>query len=124
MKFIIQVIFTIVLGFIMAQFFPFWSVALSAFIIAIGVQKKVFVSFLAGLFSIIILWGVSAWVMSSGNDHILLERVASVFSLSPELFLGVNALVGGLLGAFAAATGSQLRALFVPNRKRRNPYKA
>lgn len=122
MKFLIQTIFILVLGFVLAQFFPFWSVAIAGLIVGFLMKAKVITSFFAGFLGIAILWGFSAWLISSGNDHILMERIAGVFTLSPELLLLVTSVLGGLLGGFGAASGSQLRSLLLPGRRRKNPY--
>lgn len=123
MKIIKQMIFTIVLAFVLGQFLPFWSVVIAGFVVGYLVKTGSFSSFIAGFLGIALLWGFSAWFMSSGNEGILLERIANLFTLSPMLLLVVTSVIGGVLGGFAAVSGTQLRLLIFPKRRdRRNPY--
>ncbi|MGK7390845.1 MAG: hypothetical protein ACNS60_10850 [Candidatus Cyclobacteriaceae bacterium M2_1C_046] len=122
MKFLIQMILTLLLGLILAQFLPFWSVAIAGFVAGLFIKINGFKSFFAGFLGIALLWGFSAWFISSANNHILMERIAGVFTLSPALLLLLTSVLGGLIGGFAAASGTQLRHVLFPGRKRKNPY--
>lgn len=123
MKFIAQISFTIILGFILAQFLPFWSVALAAFGVGIFGFVSPGSSFFAGFLSIAVLWTVSAWIISDMNNDLLLDKVAEIFQLSGILLLGVIALIGGLLGGLSAASGTTLNRLVFAGKAEKNPYK-
>jgi hypothetical protein len=123
MKFLVQLILTIILAFILVQFLPFWGMAVAAFFVAILFNHSSWGSFLAGFLGIALFWTISAWIFSDANNNIMLERVAGIFKLTPMALLFVMFLMGGLLGGFAAASGSHLhRIVFRRKRRRANPY--
>lgn len=122
MKFFVQLLLTIILAFILAQFLPFWGLAVAAFFVAVFFDHGSRSSFLAGFLSIGLLWSISAWIFGESNNGILTERVASIFTLSPIVLLLVIFLIGGLLGGFSAASGGQLHRVLFRRKKRVNPY--
>jgi hypothetical protein len=122
MKILAQFLLTMILAFILAQFLPYWSVAVAAFLTAVFIGTGSWSSFWAGFLSIALLWITSAWIISDGNNNIILERVAAIFSLTPLLLLLVMGLLGGLLGGFGATTGSQLHRMIFQRKRRDNPY--
>lgn len=112
MKFIIAILLTALLSFAAGLFtsLPWWSFAICAFIVAIAVHQKPWKAFLAGFLALAFLWGLMAAYKDFSNKHILSTKIANVLSLgNSTLLLVVTALVGGLVAAFAALTGSYLR---------------
>ena len=70
-------------------------------------------NFLAGFLAIGILWLLKAWLQDAGGSSDLSERVAKIFTLPrKELLFVVTAVVGGLVGGFAALSGSLLKRKF------------
>ena len=114
MKFTIQLIFILVLGFILELFLPWWSIAIAAF--AGGMIFNSRANFGAGFFAIALLWVIKALLIESNAAATLTDRVASIFMLSKPLLFLVMAILGGLVGGFAAMTGSALQG------KKRNNY--
>ena len=115
MKIAVQFIFIIVLGFILELFLPWWSVAIAAFAGGMIFNSKG--NFLAGFFAIALLWTLKALVIESNAAATLADRVAAIFMLSKPLLFLVMAIIGGLVGGFAAMTGSALQG-----NKRKNYY--
>jgi hypothetical protein len=107
MKFVIQFIAIALAAFILELFMPWWSIAIAAF--AAGYALKSKANFLAGLLGIALLWSIKAWILDASASAPLAERVAAIFSLSKPLLLLVTALVGGLVGGFAAMSGAALK---------------
>lgn len=116
MKFLIQLLATLVLAFILSFWLPFWSVALASFLVALLSKNKLFLSFLAGFFGIALLWSIATLFFSTGNEFILLSRVASIFNFSSFPMILLISIVGGSLGGFAAATATQLKLIFKKER--------
>ena len=116
MKIAVQFLFILVLAFILELFLPWWSIAIAAFAGGMIFNSKW--NFLAGFFSIALLWTVRALLIESNAAADLTERVSSIFMGigKPLLFLAM-AIIGGLVGGFAAMTGSALQG-----NKRRNYY--
>ncbi|HEY0770126.1 MAG TPA: hypothetical protein VGD31_07300 [Sphingobacteriaceae bacterium] len=106
MKFTIQILFIVLLAFILELFLPWWSIAIAAF--AGGMIFNTRANFGAGFIAIALLWTIKALIIESNAAATLTDRVASIFMLNkPSLFL-VMAVLGGLVGGFAAMTGAAL----------------
>lgn len=108
MKFIISLLLIIVLAFTSCLFFPWWSIALAAFIVSALIPQTPFKSFLAGFIALFLLWGVLSFWISHNNEHILAHRVSLlVFKMdNPILLIVITALLGGLVAGFAGLSGS------------------
>ncbi len=112
MKFIVATVLTALLAFITGLFLPWWGIAIAAVVVAVLVHQKAGKAFLSGLLGVFLLWAGLAWWIDMKNNGILSQRIASILPLNGNsiLLIGVTALVGGLVGGFAAMTGSFLRA--------------
>jgi hypothetical protein len=108
MKFILQLLAIALLAYILELFLPWYSIALAAF--AIGFLLKSRANFMAGFLAIGLVWFIAAWLMDRASSSDLADRVALIFPVKQKslLFL-VTALIGGLVGGFAALTGSLLK---------------
>lgn len=111
MKFIVSIILIALLSFAACLYFPWWSIAIVAFIVAALIAQSAGMSFLTGFLALFLLWGVLSFWISSSNEHILAHKVSLVILKidSPYLLMLATALIGGLVAGFAAMTGSFLR---------------
>ena len=111
MKFVLTTLLTFFLSFIAGLYLPWWSVAIVAFLAALLVQPKLGIGFIAGFTGIFLLWAVLAFWIDANNESILSHKIALLFPLggSTLLLILVTALVGGLVGGFAAMAGSSIR---------------
>jgi hypothetical protein len=109
MKIIVSILLTALLSFISGIYFPWWSIAVVAFLVAILIQQPIARSFLSGFLGIFLLWAVLATWIDVKNNSILSQKIAQLFSLgSPFILILVTSLVGAMLGGFAAMSGSSL----------------
>lgn len=117
MRFVLAVLLTTALGFIAGKYYPWWSIAIISFMIALLIRQGLSAAFFAGFLGIFLLWAALALWIDIQNTTILSHKIAQVFPLggSSILLILVTALVGGLVGGFAAMSGSSLRA---PKRRR------
>ncbi|HEY0740138.1 MAG TPA: hypothetical protein VGD40_01715 [Chryseosolibacter sp.] len=115
MKLALQLIFIFLLAFVLELFLPWWFIAVAAF--AGGALFNSKGNFLAGFLAIALLWTIKALLIESSAATTLADRVASIFMLNKPLLFLVMAILGGLVGGFAAMTGSALQGS-----KRRNYY--
>lgn len=106
MKFILQVLTTAILGYVLELFLPWWSIAVAAFLA--GLILRTDANFLAGLLGISLLWLLAAFITDHSATTRLADKVAEIFSLSKPLLFVVTGLIGGLVGGFAAMTGGAL----------------
>jgi hypothetical protein len=111
MKFIVAFLLMILLSFAACLYLDWWSIAIACFIVAAFIRQRPGIAFLTGFLSLFILWaGLSFWI-SNNNEHILAHKVSLLIfkSDNPYLLIIATGLVGGLVGAFAALTGSLLK---------------
>ncbi len=126
------IFFSIILG---GWIFPWWWPAVAAYAFAFWLPKKSRSAIAAGSFGSALAWFFWAFIADIRNHHILSTRMAKVFTLPsinhlpatpsqlqtlllshlPSFFiLLLTALVGGLIGSFAAKAGFSLRIYLRP----------
>ena len=110
LKFIITILLTGLLSFVAGLYLPWWGIAVAAFLVAAGIQQTRCRSFLSGFLGVFFLWGLLALLINSKNNGILAKKIALVLPLGGSLLLLilVTALIGGLVGGFAAWSASYL----------------
>lgn len=110
MKFLIALILTALLSFAGALFFPWWVIAVAAFVVAVSIPQKPLRAFLTGFLALFLLWGIQSYIIDAQNQHILSSKVAELLKLnSYVLMILITALVGGIVSGMASLTGSFLR---------------
>jgi hypothetical protein len=108
MKFLIQFVAILFSAHLLALFMPWYSIAIAAFVM--GFLLKSNTNFLAGFSAIATLWVFNALLIDGGSSSDLSERVAKLLMVQYNIVLFlVMAVVGGLVGGFAALTGALLR---------------
>ena len=85
MRFPVQILVIIILGFFMELFFPWWSVAIAAF--AGGLLINTRSNFLAGFLAVGLLWVGKALISDLSTDSDLADRVARIFMLHNKAVL-------------------------------------
>jgi hypothetical protein len=112
MKFVLSIILTSLLAFAGGLWLPWWCIAIAGFISGIMIGQSPGKSFLGGFTGIFLLWCLLAWWIEIQNSSILSHKIAMILPLNGNSFLLilVTAIVGGLVGGFAAVTGSFLRS--------------
>jgi hypothetical protein len=111
MKFVVAFILTMLLSFAGGLFFPWWIIALAAFLVAAIIPQRPPSSFLTAFLALFILWGGYAFGLDLQNQHILATKVASILPLGGSYIIAIliTALVGGLVAGLSALTASFLR---------------
>lgn len=111
MKFIVSILLIALLSFVSGLYFPWWGIALAAFIVSAFIPLRPGLAFLAGFLALFLLWGLLAWGIDVGNVSILSKKVSRILPLDGSSFLLilVTALVGALVGGGAALTGSFIK---------------
>ncbi len=111
MKSVTTTLLIILFSFLSCLYFPWWSIAIVAFIMSALIPQKPLASFFNGFIALLLLWGfLSLWI-SIRNGHILAHRVSLLIfkTDSPFLLILATALIGALVAGFAALTGSYVR---------------
>jgi hypothetical protein len=111
MKFIVVVLLTALLGYAAPLYFPWWSFAVTSFIVALFVHQKAWAGFAATFLGLFLLWGIMALIIDNRNDHLLSQKIAELLPLhgSSTLLIFITALIGGLISGFAGLSGSFAR---------------
>lgn len=111
MKFTISFILTAILSFALCLFFPWWSIAIAAFLVAALIPQKPVMAFVTAFTALLFLWGCLSFWMSFNNDHILAHRVSLLILKidNPILLITVTTLIGSTVAGFAALSGNFLR---------------
>ena len=111
MKFTVTTILIATLAFALGLFLPWWSIAIAAFVVAVFIQQKPIISFVAGFIGIFLIWFVLAMVIDVKNQHILSKKIAMLLPLNGNSFLLIiiTAFIGAIVGANAALTASFIR---------------
>lgn len=113
MRFLLAILLTAVLSFLAGLFLPWWSIAVIAFLVALLIPQNIGPAFLAGLLGIFVLWAVVASWIDIKNNSLLSHKISELMKVggSSVLLIVITALIGGLVGGFAAMAGSSLRPL-------------
>jgi hypothetical protein len=111
MKFIVSILLTALLSFAIGFYMSWWSIALAAFVVAAFIRQGPGRAWLSGFLGVFLLWAVIAMWIDVKNQGILAERIATLFPLggSVAMLILITALIGSLVGGFAALTGSYIR---------------
>lgn len=113
MRFFLATLLIAILSFIAGMYLPWWVLAPVAFGVALLLPQSNGRSFSAGFLGIFLLWsGLALWIDIT-NNSLLSHKIAQLFPLggSSVLLMIVTAIIGALVGGFAAWSGSSLRTL-------------
>lgn len=108
MKFLLQLFLIIILAHILELFLPWYYIAVAAFLGGYTLKSKA--NFIAGFLAIALLWSLKAWWIDTSSPSDLAQRVANILLVKQTVFLYLlTALIGGLVGGFAALSGALLK---------------
>jgi hypothetical protein len=98
------------LSFCACLYFPWWSIAIVAFLIAALIPQTPVASFVTGFIALFLLWGILCFWISINNDDRLSHRVSLLIFKTDNPFLLIisSALTGALVAGFAALTAGYL----------------
>lgn len=113
MKNLTNFILTLVLGILLSQFLPWWAVMIAAFLSGAIVRLRNVATFFVPFSAIALFWIVNAWLLSSANDFILAEKIATLLPLNGNVMLLVliTGIIGGIAAGVAGIFGNQCRVL-------------
>ncbi len=111
MKFFVAFVLTALLAFVLGLYFPWWSIAIASFLVALLVRQQAGKAFFAGFLGLLLLWAGLAWWIDMKNNGVLSKKIASLLPLGGNTFLLilVTGIIGGIVAGLAAMSGSFLR---------------
>ena len=94
------------LSFCTCLYFPWWSIAIVAFLVAALIPQTPLDSFVTGFIALFLLWGILCFWISTNNNDILAQRVSLlIFNTdNPFLLIISSAFVGALVAVAGAAS--------------------
>ncbi len=110
----IPAIAIVVLGTITQTFFPWWTIAVAAFLIGAYFAESWGKSFIYGFVAVTLLWTIYAGYIDSTNGGAMTSSISGLLGgvIKSTQLMYVTGLLGGLVGGFAAASGTLFRFLF------------
>ena len=110
-KYIISILLTALISFVMGLYLPWWSIALAAFMVSMLIPQKPATSFITGFLGVFLLWEVLAWWIDYKNSSLLSQKIAHIFPLggSNILLILLSSLIGALVAGFASLAASYVR---------------
>lgn len=109
---LIAILATMAIAFIAATWFPWWTLAPAAAIVAVLSGQRPIPSLLVAGIAGLLLWGGLAFWYDVRNDHILSSQIGQLFKgLKPMQLVLLSAVVGGLTSALGGLTGALLTPL-------------
>lgn len=122
MRFILFVFLTALIVLLSSPFIPYWGVMTVVFLAAVVAGQNGAGAFFAGGLGMGLTWLAYCIYIGVMTGSDLPERIAGIMSLGGETYLlGVTGILGFLLGAFSAWSGSLFRKLL--QRKPDNIYR-
>lgn len=106
MKFAAQTLATLAGCFIVQYFLPWWTMAIVAMVVGYSFHNGGTRSFAAGFLGAGLLWLGMAYYLDFTTHSILTDKMNNLLPLN--VFV-LTSLIGGLVGGFAALTGTLMR---------------
>jgi hypothetical protein len=118
MKFVVSLLLIAFLSFVACLYFPWWSIAIVAFLVSLLIPQGPGKAFLTGFIALFLLWGGLSFWLSMRNEHILAHKMSVVILKvdNPYFLILATAVIGALAAGLGALTGS-----FCRTSHRRNP---
>jgi hypothetical protein len=114
-KFLILFLLTAVAVFILGSYFPFWGLMLVVAVLSYLIGAGAGTSFLSAGLSFAMVWFLLLMQILMQTNSDLPGQMATLMGLKNENLIWFGtALLGFLIGGFAAMTGSLLKRLFKP----------
>lgn len=109
-KSILNFFATLLLAVLLSMFLPWWSVMLAALISACVFPLEKSAVFWTPFLSVWLYWSVYSFLLSSANDYILAQKIASLFPLNgnPYLLILATGTLGGMAAGVSGVLGRQI----------------
>ncbi|MDF1867040.1 MAG: hypothetical protein P1U70_19560 [Saprospiraceae bacterium] len=113
-KIIFEILLIIVLGFVAQLFLPWWIIIVVAGLVGFFFKfENSLSSYLAGFLAVSLLWGGFAGFLDASNLGLLSSKMGELFGgMGGSQMIYLTGLLGGILGGFAAMTGTLGRKMF------------
>jgi hypothetical protein len=109
-----NLIFTIILAYVLSLYLPWWSVMLATVISGYLIPLKKGSVFFIPFIAIALLWMIQSYIIGQANDFVLAKKIATLLSLqgNATLLLLVTGIIGGLAAGISGILGKQISTIF------------
>lgn len=119
MKFIIRTVLIVVAAHFSLLYFPWWSIAICAFLAGAIFAGKNLSTFFSGFIGLGLLWLIKSFIIHNDSSGLLSNKIAELFSLSDGVYMVIiSGIVAGLVGGFSTLSGFRFRRLFSKDKTR------
>ena len=111
-----MVFFLIIILVVAVQLFSeWWLMAVVCYFVAAILGKTAWGVFFSAFFGVAFVWATKAFWADLQNEQILSNRIAELFGLTMggDWLFAIVAVIGGVIGAFAAISGYYTKRIFV-----------
>jgi len=114
MKFLASTISIALLAFSLGLFLPWWSIAISAFLVPIFIPIAPWKAFLSGFLALFFFWGLMTYIISFRNGFLFTHKISLLIlkADNPILLIILTAFLGALVAGFASLSGSLTKRVF------------
>jgi hypothetical protein len=113
-----ETLFLVAIGAGVSYLFPWWAMAPAFVLVMAALNPPAGRAFAAGTLAGSMCWGLFAHYLDVANASKLSAQIGQIFmGLTPVKLKYITASIGGLVGGFAAMTGSTLRGLISPEER-------
>lgn len=111
MRFIVSIISIAIFSFLAGLYFPWWSVAIVAFVVSLLIHQKAAPALISGFLGVFLLWVILAAFINYSNAGILAGRIGELLGIgnSPSILIFITGFIGGLVAGFASLAASFIR---------------
>jgi hypothetical protein len=104
MRFVLALVIIAILAFLAGVYFPWWTIALVAALVAALIPQRPLYSFLSGFVAVAGLWILLASLINASNTGILAGRIGRLMGVGnhPVVMVLLSGFVGGLVAGLAA----------------------
>ncbi|PTM09887.1 MAG: hypothetical protein DA407_04770, partial [Bacteroidetes bacterium] len=108
-----NLIFTIILAYVLSFYLPWWSVMIAAIISGFIIPLKKGAVFFIPFVAVALLWIIQSYILSNANDFILAEKIAVLLKLNGNttLLILITGVIGGLAAGISGVLGKQISTI-------------
>ena len=110
MRFVLTTIIIAMLSFIAGVYFPWWTIAVISFSVALLLPQRPLAAFISGFTAVFFLWVILSASINASNNGILAVRIGQLLKTgsNPSFLIFVTGFIGGLISGLASLSASYL----------------
>jgi hypothetical protein len=116
MKYWIHVVIILLLGAVLGQYLPWWTIAVVAAVSSLFLKHKIAMAAMFGFLAGVLLWGGLSFYLDVENQHILSSRMGELFGgFRSTALVFLTGFLGGILLSLGSMVGAAAQELIFKN---------